>query len=449
MFKGLSQKLSDVFRKLRSKGKLNSDDVNKAMREIRLALLEADVNYEVAKKFVNRVSELAIGSNILSSLTPGQQVVKIVNDELVEIMGGSSQNTKRELNFSSNKSTLVMVCGLQGSGKTTSSAKLALHYSQKGHRPMLVACDIYRPAAVEQLMTIGKKAKVHVYFEPEKTPIEIAKNSLAYAKDYGYDLIIFDTAGRLHIDEQLMNELKQMRSEIDFNEVLLVVDSMMGQDASKMAKDFNEQLEIDGVILTKFDSDSRGGAAISVLEVTGKPIKFIGTGETIGDFETFKPERMASRILGMGDVLTLVEKAGKSVSKQSMNDLTNKLKSNKFDMDDLLTQMKQIEKIGSFQKIVDMIPGVSNRISSSELENGKIRMLKTQAIISSMTKKERKDPTIMNYSRKQRVAKGSGTEISDINVLLKQFEQMKKFFKQFSNNRGSLRKRILSRFGPR
>ena len=448
MFKGLSHKLSGVFRKLRSKGKLNQDDVNKAMREIKLALLEADVNYDVVKKFVNRVTELSIGSEILSSLTPGQQVIKIVNDELSRIMGGLSCEPKRVIEFSSSGLTTVMVCGLQGSGKTTNSAKLALYYLQKKYRPLLVACDVYRPAAIEQLIAVGEKIKVNVYSERDKTPVEIAKNSLAYAKDYGHDLVIFDTAGRLHIDEELMSELKCMQSEIKLNEILLVVDSMAGQDAVNMAKKFDEQLGVDGVILTKLDSDSRGGAAISILEVTGKPIKFIGTGETMGDFEVFKPDRMASRILGMGDVLTLIEKAKESVSTQNVNQLTNKLKTDSFDMEDLLTHMKQIEKIGSMRKIIDMIPGMSNKISNSDIESGKVRMLKTQAIISSMTKEERKKPTIINYSRKQRVAKGSGTEISDVNLLLKQFEQKKKFFKQFSNKRGLFSRNMFSKFGP-
>lgn len=450
LFEKLSKKFSNIFKKLRSKGKLNSDDVNKAMHEIKLALLEADVNYDVAKKFIDRVSSLAVGSEVFSSLTPDQQVIKIVNDELCKIMGSDvDKSEKTGLRFASKNSTLVMVCGLQGTGKTTNSARLAHYYSRKGHRPLLVACDIYRPAAVEQLKTLGEKAKIPVYFEENKTPVEIAKSSLSYAKDFGYDLVIFDTAGRLHIDEQLMNELKKMKHEINFNEILLVVDSMMGQDAVNMAQKFNELLEIDGVILTKLDGDSRGGAAISVLEVTKKPIKFISTGETLGDFEVFKPNRMASRILGMGDVLTLIEKAQETMSKNDVNELNNKLKSSGFDMNDLLSHMKKIEKMGSIRKIVEMIPGISGKISSSDLENGESKMLKTQAIISSMTKEERKNPSIINFSRKQRIASGSGTKVSDINILLKQFDQMQKFFKQFNGKKGLFKKNILSKFSPR
>ena len=446
LFEKLSQKFVDVFKKLRSKGKLSSNDVSKTMREIKLALLDADVNYEVVKKFVDRVSELAIGNEVLSSLTPGQQIIKIVNDELCKIMGGNAADKKLGLNFSSKGSTLVMVCGLQGSGKTTNSVKLAHYYAQKGHRPLLVACDTYRPAAVEQLKMLGKKAKIPVYFEANKNPIEIATNSLSYAKDFGYDLVVYDTAGRLHIDEQLMNELESMKLKIAFDEILLVIDSMMGQDAVNVAKKFNALLEIDGIILTKLDGDNRGGAAISVLEVTKKPIKFAGTGETLGDFEVFKPDRMASRILGMGDVLTLIEKAQENIDKKEINSLKNKLKSKGFDMNDLWAHMKKIEKMGSIKKIVEMLPGVSGKISNSDLENSENRILKTQVIISSMTKEERQKPSIINYSRKQRIAKGSGTEVSDINILLKQFEQMQKFFKQFNGRKGLFKKNLFSKF---
>lgn len=446
LFEKLSQKFSSIFKKLRSRGKLSSSDVDKAMREIKLALLDADVNYDVAKKLITRVKDAAVGSDIMSSLTPGQQVIKLINDELSKIMGSGIEKKKLEIKFNSSGVTTVMICGLQGSGKTTNSVKLAHYYAMKGHRPLLVACDIYRPAAVEQLIAYSKKAKINVYFEPDRTPVEIARNSLPYAKDYGYDLIIFDTAGRLHIDEQLMDELKKMKTEINFDEILLVVDSMIGQDAVNMASEFNSQLEIDGVILTKLDSDVRAGAAISVLEVTKKPIKFAGTGETLGDFEAFRPARMASRILGMGDILTLIEKAQENIDQKDINKIKDKLKFNSFDMNDLLNHMKQIEKMGSIRKIIGMIPGVSGKISDSDLEMGELKMLKTQAIISSMTKQERKNPHIMNSSRKQRVARGSGTEVTDVNLLLKQFEQMQKFFKNVGGKRGLFNKIGLNRF---
>lgn len=447
IFENLSQKLSNVFKKLRSKGKLTVADVDSAMREIKIALLGADVSYAVVKKFISRVSELAVGADVLESLTPDQQVIKIVNNELAKLMG--SENNKPGVNFASNGPTCVMICGLQGSGKTTHCAKLAHFYATQGHRPMLVACDTYRPAAISQLQTIGKKAKAYVFFEEGKTPVEIAQDSLPYAKDYGYDLVIFDTAGRLHIDEELMNELEEMKAKVSFNEILLVVDSMMGQDAVNVAKKFNDQLEIDGVILTKLDGDSRGGAAISVLDVTGKPIKFAGTGEKLGDFELFKPDRIASRILGMGDVLTLIEKAQKNIEFKDAEKMANKLKNSSFDMDDLLNHMKQIEKMGSIRKIVEMIPGISNKIKDADLESGEDRMLKTQAIISSMTKQERKTPTIIDFQRKKRISAGSGTTVADVNILLKQFVQMQKFFKQFGNKKGFLRKGLMTRFKPR
>ena len=448
LFENLSGKLSNIFKKLRSRGKLTENDVKAAMREIKLVLLSADVNYDVAVKFVNRVSELAVGSEVLESLTPGQQVISIVNKELGKFMGAGQKNFG--LKFSNKNFTKVMVCGLQGSGKTTNCAKLAHFYAQKGHRPMLVACDIYRPAAVYQLEVVGKKAGVFVFSVSNcNDTIEIAKRSLDYAKDYGYDLVIFDTAGRLHIDDELMNELEKMKSAISFDEILLVVDSMMGQDAVNVAQSFNSKLEVDGVVLTKLDGDSRGGAAISVLEVTGKPIKFVGNGEKLGDFEVFKPDRMASRILGMGDVLTLIEKAKENFEIKDAKKIAGKLKNSSFNMNDLLLHMKQINKMGSIKKIVEMIPGISGKIKDVDFENGEVRMKKTQAIISSMTKMERINPSIMNFTRKKRVALGSGTEVSDVNVLLKQFEQMQRFFKKFGDTKRGVKKNIMSMFGMR
>lgn len=443
VFEGLSDKISNIFKKLRSKGKLTPSDVSSVMREIKLALLEADVNYGVVKKFIGRVSELAVGAEVLKSLTPGQQVIKIVNSQLSELMG--SQKSSFDLNFASNRSTLVMVCGLQGSGKTTHCAKLARYYIKKGHRPMLVACDVYRPAAIEQLKVVGQKAGAFVFTCESKDPVEIAKASLVCAKDHGYDLVIFDTAGRLHIDDELMNELKLMKKEIAFDEVLLVADSMMGQDAVNVAKKFDEDLGVDGVILTKLDGDSRGGAAISILEVTGKPIRFAGSGEKLDDFELFKPDRMASRILGMGDILTLIEKAEENIELKDARKISSKLKKNSFDMNDLLVYMKQVEKIGSIRKIVEMIPGISGKIKESDYESGENRMVKIKAIISSMTAKERSCPSIMSSKRKSRVALGSGTSVADVNVLLKQFSQMQKFFKKFGKG-GLLKKGIMSGF---
>lgn len=447
LFENLSKKLASVFKKLRSKGKLSANDVSAAMREIKLALLEADVNYNVAKKFVDRVSELAIGSEVLESLTPGQQVIEIVNKELGKFMG--SEQGSFGIKFRTGKPSLVMICGLQGSGKTTNSAKLAKFYAQKGHRPMLVACDVYRPAAVHQLETVGKKAGVFVFKLDVSDPIEIARQSVVYAKDYGYDLVIFDTAGRLHIDDKLMNELIEMKSAINFDEILLVVDSMMGQDAVNVAREFNENLEIDGVILTKLDGDSRGGAAISVLEISKKPIKFAGTGEKLGDFEIFKPDRMASRILGMGDVLTLIEKAKENFELKDAERMAKKLESNSFDMDDLLKNMQQIHKMGSIRKIIEMIPGISGKIKEADFENGESRMKKIQAIISAMTKKERKNPGIIDSTRKRRIASGSGTEVTDVNLLLKQFSQMQKFFKKIGGKKGVFKKGIMAGFGAR
>lgn len=434
-FEGLSEKLSAAFKRLKSKGKLTESDVKLAMREVKLALLEADVNYKVVKDFVAKVSERSVGSDVLESLTPAQQVIKIVNEELCSLMG--SEHTRIE--FPSKPPCVIMMCGLQGSGKTTHSAKLAKYFKSQGHRPLLVACDVYRPAAIQQLKVVGEKAGASVFEMGNTDPVKIAKEALKHAKDYGNDLVILDTAGRLHIDEQLMNELKNIKAEVTPNEILLVVDSMTGQDAVNVAKSFNETLEIDGVILTKLDGDTRGGAALSVLAVTGKPVKFAGIGEKLDDLEPFHPERMASRILGMGDVLTLIEKAGENVSEKEAARMAKKLKENKFDMNDLLDQMKQIQKMGSIKSILSMIPGVGEKIKDADIDES--QMTRIEAIITSMTIAEREKPSIINPSRKRRIAAGSGTQVQDVNRLLKQFEDMQKMMKQLGGKKGGKRRR--------
>ena len=427
-FEGLSEKLNAAFKRLRSKGKLSEADVKEAMREVRMALLEADVNYKVAKSFIADVTERAIGANVLESLTPAQQVIKIVNEELTRLMGESNAR----INLSSKIPTVIMMCGLQGAGKTTHAGKLALSFKKQGKRPLLVACDIYRPAAIEQLKVVGETAGVPV-FELGNTvkPLEIAKKALKHADDYGNDIVIIDTAGRLHIDEQLMEELSELKREIKPDEILFVVDSMAGQDAVNAAKAFNELLEFDGVILTKLDGDTRGGAALSVRAVTGKPIKFIGVGEKIGDLEPFYPDRMASRILGMGDVLSLIEKAEKELDLTAAEKMANRLKENAFDMNDLLDQMRQMHKMGPLSQIISMIPG-AGKIKDEDAERGEQEMKRIEAMICSMTAKERLKPSIIDPSRKRRIAAGSGTKVEDVNRLLRQFEQMQKMMKQFS-----------------
>ncbi|RPF47988.1 signal recognition particle subunit FFH/SRP54 (srp54) [Hydrogenoanaerobacterium saccharovorans] len=427
-FEGLSDKLSAAFKKLRSKGKLSEADVKEAMREVRLALLEADVNYKVAKDFVKSVTERAIGSDVLTSLTPAQQVIKIVNDELTTLMG--AENSR--INFSSKIPTIIMMCGLQGSGKTTHSAKLAKFFKKQGKRPLLVACDVYRPAAIDQLKVVGEKVGAPVFEMGQIDPVTIAKKAISHAKDYGHDIVILDTAGRLHIDEQLMGELKNIKSELKPNEILLVIDSMTGQDAVNVAKSFDEALGIDGVILTKLDGDTRGGAALSVRAVTGKPIKFVGMGEKLEDLEPFYPDRMASRILGMGDVLTLIDKAQEQLDLGKSEKMAQKLKENSFDLDDLLEQMKQIRKMGPLSQVLSMLPGVKGAIKDEEAEQGEAQLRQIETIINSMTKAERAKPAIVNPSRKRRIAAGSGTKVEDVNRLLRQFEQMQKMMKQFS-----------------
>ena len=429
-FEGLSDKLSAVFKKLKNKGKLSENDVKAAMREVRLALLEADVNYKVAKDFVAKVSERAVGSGVLESLTPAQQVIKIVNEELTALMGESNAR----INYSSKIPTVIMMVGLQGSGKTTHSGKLALHFKKMGKRPLLVACDVYRPASIDQLKVVGSQIDVPVFEMGQIDPCEIAKKAISHAKDYGNDIVILDTAGRLHIDTELMDELLRLKEQFTPEEILLVIDSMTGQDAVNVAKSFNEKLGITGVILTKLDGDTRGGAALSVRAVTGAPIKFTGTGEKLTDLEPFYPDRMASRILGMGDVLTLIEKAEEQLDAKKAEEMAKKLGENSFDMNDLLEQMKQVRKMGSLSQIVSMLPGAKKKLSDEEAEQGEKQLVRTEAIINSMTKKERAKPSIISAQRKKRIAAGSGTKVEDVNRLLKQFEQMQKMMKQLSGN---------------
>ena len=436
-FESLSEKLSAAFKRLRSKGRLTEADIKASMREIKLSLLEADVNYKVVKDFVAAVSEKCLGSDVLESLTPAQQVIKIVNNELIELMGGK-ENAK--IRFASSGPTVVMMCGLQGAGKTTHCAKLAKYFLDNGKRPLLVGCDVYRPAAIDQLKVVGAKAGVPVFEEGAGDPVKIAAHALSHAKDHGNDLVILDTAGRLHIDEVLMDELRNIKSKVNPHEIILVLDAMTGQDAVNVASSFDSSLGIDSVILTKLDGDTRGGAALSVLSVTNKPVKFAGIGEKIGDIEPFHPDRMASRILGMGDMLTLIEKAEKDFDEKEALRLTKKLKENKFDLNDLLSQMQQIKKMGSVKDLIKMVPGMGKIDENAVDERG---IYITEAIILSMTKKEREKPSIINPSRKKRIASGSGTTVTDVNRLLKQYEQMSKMFKQMNGKKG-----LKGRFNP-
>lgn len=423
-FEGLSDKLGRVFKNLKNHGKLSENDVKDAMREVRMAMLEADVSYKVVKDFVAKVTERAIGSEVMNSLTPAQQVIDIVHDELKQLMG----NTSSRIEFPSKPPCVIMMCGLQGAGKTTHSAKLAKYLREQNRRPLLVACDVYRPAAIDQLKIVGEKAGAKVFEMGQINPVKIARESIKYAKDNGFDVVLLDTAGRLHIDQELMDELKNIKAEVNPNEILLVVDSMTGQDAVNVAKTFNELLEITGVILTKLDGDTRGGAAMSVLSVTGKPVKFAGVGEKIDDLEQFHPDRMADRILGMGDVLSLIEKAKANVDEKEQLRLAKKMQENKFDMNDLLAQFQQIEKMGSISSLMKMIPGVAGKIKDEDIDEKKIP--RTKAIICSMTKAERAKPSLIDAKRKRRIAAGSGTKVEDVNALLKQFEMMQKMMKQ-------------------
>ncbi len=431
-FDSLSDKLNSVFKKLRSKGKIRENDVKEIMREIRLALLEADVSYKVAKDFTNSVGEKCIGEKVMESLTPAQTVIKIVRDELTSLMGGEQARLKTANRIP----TIIMLCGLQGSGKTTHAAKLAKHLKAKGHRPLLAACDIYRPAAIDQLKVLGEQIGVPVFEKGTQKPEITAKQAVSYARDYGHDFLLLDTAGRLHIDTELMEELRRITKTVEVDNILLVIDSMVGQDSVNIAKSFNEILEIDGVILTKLDGDTRGGAALSVRAVTGKPIMFAGVGEKLDDLDEFHPDRMASRILGMGDVLSLIEKVETEIDEKKALEAAKKLEQNKFDLNDLLDQFQQIKKMGDIKSLLSMVPGM-NKIKDEDIDER--AMLRTEAIIQSMTKKERSKPDLLNASRRKRIAAGAGVTVEDVNKLMKQYEQMKKMFKQM-NGKGAKRR---------
>ena len=428
-FESLTDRLAGVFKKLRGHGKLTEADIKAAMREVRMALLEADVNYKVAKEFCAKVSERAMGQEVMESLTPAQQVVKIVNEELIALMGGEEAP---KLIVKNKGQTIIMLCGLQGNGKTTHAAKLAKYFIKQGRRPMLVACDIYRPAAIDQLKVVGKQAGAPVFtLDGEKPPV-IAKKALAHAKDYGNDILILDTAGRLQIDEVLMQELVDIKEAVPVDETLLVVDAMAGQDAVNVARTFNETVGIDGIILTKTDGDTRGGAALSVLSVTGKPIKFQGTGEKLDDLEVFHPSRMASRILGMGDVLTLIEKAQESFDQKQAAETAKKMMAGKLTLTDFYDQLQKMKNMGSMEEMLGMLPGVDAKALAGAKIDEK-QMAHTEAIIQSMTPKERDNPSIINYSRKKRIANGCGLSVEQVNKLLKQFEAMQKMTKQLTS----------------
>ncbi len=433
-FESLADKLSAAFKRLRSKGKLTEADVKEAMREVRLALLEADVNYKVAKDFTAAVTARAVGSEVMQSLTPAQMVIKIVNEELTALMGGEQSR----LEFAKHPPTVIMLCGLQGSGKTTHAGKLALMLKKQGHRPLMAACDIYRPAAITQLQVVGSKAGVPVFEMGTTDPVTISKKAITHAKDHGNDFVIIDTAGRLHIDTELMEELRRIKEAVEPNEILLVVDAMTGQDAVNVAKTFNETLEIDGVILTKLDGDTRGGAALSVRSVTGKPVKFSGTGEKLEDLEVFHPERMASRILGMGDMLTLIEQAEQELDAEKAEEMAQKIKMNKLDFNDLYDQFMQVKKMGPIKNILSKLPGVEKQLRDVDVDDR--IMDRTVAIILSMTPAERAKPDLINPSRKRRIAAGSGMKVEDVNRLIKQLEQTQKMIRQFGGKGGKKRR---------
>ncbi len=442
MFSNLADKLSEAFKRLRSKGKLTEADVKVGMREIKLALLEADVNFKVVKAFVNKVSERAVGAEVMESLLPGQQIVKIVNEELTALMGGSNS----KLNISPKPPTVVLMCGLQGSGKTTHTAKLAKMYKKQGKNPLLVACDIYRPAAIKQLQVVAEQVGVPVFERGTQNPADTAREAIKYAVKYGYDMVFVDTAGRLHVDEELMAELKEVREAVEPTEILLVVDAMTGQDAVNVAESFNNLLDITGVILTKLDGDTRGGAALSVRHVTGKPIKFIGTGEKLDAIEPFHPDRMASRILGMGDVLTLIEKAEATIDEKKALEMERKLREQTFTLEDFLDQLNQIKGMGSMDQLLGMMPGVK----PGALKDAKVdekALARTEAIILSMTPYERTHPAVLNSSRKKRIAAGSGTSVEEINRLLKQYDQTKEMMKRFMGGGKKKKGKLRGLFG--
>ncbi len=429
-FESLSDKLQDVFKNLRNKGRLTEDDVKAALKEVKMALLEADVNFKVVKQFVKAVQARAIGQDVLNSLTPAQMVIKIVNEEMVTLMG--SEMTEIPLK-PQNEVTVILMAGLQGSGKTTTSAKIAGKLKAKGRKPLLVACDVYRPAAIKQLQINGEKQGVPVYTLGEnQDPVNIAKSSVAYAAEKGYNVVLLDTAGRLHVDEFLMTELKNIKGIVDVDCTCLVVDAMTGQDAVNVAKTFDDSIGIDGVILTKMDGDTRGGAALSIRAVLGKPILYVGMGEKLSDLEQFYPDRMASRILGMGDVLTLIEKAEAQIDGEKAKEMTRKLKKAEFTYSDFLENMNQVKNMGNLTDLMGMIPGMSSQLKGIDLSEGEAQMKKTEAIILSMTPEEREHPDLMNMSRKKRIAAGAGVSLNEVNTLVKQFDQMKKMMKQFS-----------------
>ena len=432
-FEGLSDKLQRAFKKLTGKGKLNEQNIKDAMREVRMALLEADVNYVVVKDFIKRVTERCVGTEILSSLNAGQQVIKIVNEELTALMGGANAR----LTWSSSLPTVYMLCGLQGSGKTTMAGKLAGYLQKQGKKPLLAACDIYRPAAIKQLQVVGERVKVPVFERGTQDPVLTSKEAVEHARYYGNDVLILDTAGRLHVDENLMGELERIKAAVKPQEILLVVDAMTGQDAVNVASAFNGKLNIDGVIITKLDGDTRGGAALSVRAVTGKPIKFAGTGEKMDAIEPFHPDRMASRILGMGDVLTLIEKATEAMEFEEIAKQQKNKGPEDMTLDDFLDQMQQLKKMGPLQNVLGMLPGIGNKIKDIEISDD--AMKKPEAIIRSMTLKERRKPDILNASRRKRIASGAGVTVQDVNQLMRQFDQMRKMMKQMMGNKRGLR----------
>ena len=427
-FESLSNKLQQVFTNLKGKGKLTEKDVKAAMREVKLALLEADVNFKIVKDFINKVSEKAVGEEVLTGLNPAQQVIKFVNDGLVELMGSSQS----KLTFSSKPPTVYMMAGLQGAGKTTTVGKLAGQLRKQGKRPLLAACDVYRPAAIKQLQVVGSAYNIPVFEMGQGDPVEISKKAVEHAKNNGFDIVIIDTAGRLHIDEELMDELVNIKNEVRPQEILLVIDAMTGQDAVNVAETFNNRLGIDGVIITKMDGDTRGGAALSVRAVTGKPIKYVGMGEKMEDLEPFYPDRMASRILGMGDVLSLIEKAQQAYDEDQARELEKKMRNMDFNLEDFFNQLQQIKKMGPIKDLMKMMPGIGGKINIDDLNIDDNATKHIEAIIQSMTKKERQNPDILNGSRKRRIAKGSGTSIQEINKLLKQFDEMKKMMKMMN-----------------
>ena len=435
-FEGLSSRLQEITRKLRGKARITESDLKEMLREVKLALLEADVNYKIVKEFIATIQEKALGQDVLKSLTPGQQVIKIVKDELVELLGG----TESKINFTPNPPTVIMLVGLQGSGKTTTAGKLANLLRKQGKKPLLVACDVYRPAAIKQLQVVGKQLNIPVFAnETSKDVVHIARQAMSLAMSKLNDVVILDTAGRLHIDEALMDELKNLKASIKPHEILLVVDSMTGQDAVNVSEKFNEALGIDGVVLTKLDGDTRGGAALSVKKVTGKPIKFAATGEKLSDIEVFHPDRMAQRILGMGDILSVIEKAEESFDLEQAEKLEKQLKKKELDLDDYLAQIRQVKKMGSFSSLLKMIPGM-NQIKDLKVDDKEF--VKIEAIICSMTKEEKRDTRLLNASRRQRIAKGSGTSVQDINKFIKSFEMTQKMMKKMKSNKGGMKKML-------